>query len=157
MSTYYEIFAEVQHKGKWYSLNPIVKKADGTYKIKEVFWAQSGFREMYYDLEDKATERGLPDNLSPEVRALFHANLDDIVSDWDGKQTYREEYNRTVLIVPYNKLKPHIVRDRPYKHMGYVYRELISENISRNGRERKRTKKQSYDQLCLSKTSANNS
>ena len=55
MSTYYDIYAEVKYKGKWYSLNPIVKKSDGTYKIKEVFWAQSGFREMYYDLEDKAT------------------------------------------------------------------------------------------------------
>lgn len=125
MSTYYEIYAEVQYKGKWYSLNPIVKKADGTYKTKEVFWAQSGFRQMYYDFEDMATDRGLPEDLSPEVRAMFHDNLDDICDCWGGQHTYRDEYNRTVLIVPYNKLRPHIVRDRPYKHMGYVYRELI--------------------------------
>ena len=125
MSTYYEIYAEAKYKDKWYSINPIVKKADGTYKIKEVFWAQSGFRQMYYDLEAEAVDRGIPDDLSPEVRAMFHENLDDIVDSWGYKSTYREEYNRTVLIVPYSKLKPNIVRDRPYKHMGYVYRELI--------------------------------
>ena len=89
MSTYYEIYAEVQYKGKWYSLNPIVKKADGTYKTKEVFWAQSGFRQMYYDFEDMATDRGLPEDLSPEVRAMFHDNLDDICDCWGGQHTYR--------------------------------------------------------------------
>ena len=51
MSSYYYVYAEAKYKGKWYSINPIVKKADGTYLVKEVFWAQSGFRQMYYDLE----------------------------------------------------------------------------------------------------------
>ena len=102
-----------------------MKKADGTYLVKEVFWAQSGFRQMYYDLEDMATDRGILDDFSPEVRAMFRTNLDDIYADLGSKLTYRQAYNSRVLIVPYNKLKPHIIRDRPYKHMGYVYRELI--------------------------------
>ena len=125
MSSYYYVYAEAKYKGKWYNINPIVKKADGTYLVKEVFWAQSGFRQMYYDLEDMATDRGILDDFSPEVRAMFRTNLDDIYADLGSKLTYRQAYNSRVLIVPYNKLKPHIIRDRPYKHMGYVYRELI--------------------------------
>ena len=125
MSNYYYVYAEAKYKGKWYSINPIVKKADGTYLVKEVFWAQSGFRQMYYDLEDMATDRGILDDFSPEVRAMFRTNLDDIYAGLGSKLTYRQAYNSRVLIVPYNKLKPHIVRERPYKHMGYVYREMI--------------------------------
>lgn len=125
MSTYYCIYAEARYKGKWYSINPIVKKADGTYLVKEVFGAYSGFREMYYNMEDWATERGIPDDLSAEVRAKFHENLDEVFADLGSKITYRQYYRSNVLIVPYHKLKPVIVKDRPYKHMGYVYRECI--------------------------------
>lgn len=127
MSSYYYVYAEVKYKGKWYSINPIVKKADGTYLVKEVFWAQSGFRQMYYDLEDMAIDRGILDDFSPEVRAKFHENLDDIYSDFGSQITYRQAYNSRVLIVPYTKLKPQIVRDHPYKHRGYVFRECIAD------------------------------
>lgn len=125
MSTYYYIYAEARYKDKWYSINPIVKKADGTYLVKEVFWAQSGFREMYYNMEEWATERGIPDNLSVELRSKYRENLDDVYADLGSKITYRQYYRSKILIVPYQKMKPHLVRDRPYKHMGYVYRECI--------------------------------
>ena len=125
MSTYYYIYAEARYKDKWYSINPIVRKADGTYLVKEVFWAQSGFREMYYNMEEWATERGIPDNLSVELRSKYRENLDDVYADLGSKITYRQYYRSKILIVPYQKMKPHLVRDRPYKHMGYVYRECI--------------------------------
>ena len=125
MSTEYYIFAEARYNGKWYSINPIVKKADGTYHMKMVFWATSGFREMYYNMEDWATERGIPDDLSAEMRSRYHENLDDVYADLGSQITYRKYYRSKILVVPYNKLKPHIVKDRPYKHMGYVFRECI--------------------------------
>ena len=125
MSTYYYIYAEARYKGKWYSINPIVKKADGTYKVKEVFWAQSGFLEMFRYLQNLAIDQGILDDFSQETRSMFHENLDDTYLAWGNGITYRQEYERSVIVVPYDKLKPHIVRDRPYKHRGYVFRECI--------------------------------
>ena len=125
MSTDYYIFAEARYKGKWYCINPIVKKADGTYKMKEVFWASYGFNEMYYNFEDWASDRGILDDFSPEMRDRYHQNLDEVCSNMGSTITYRKYYRGRILVVPYDKLKPQIVRDRPYKHMGYVFRECI--------------------------------
>lgn len=127
MSTYYNIYAEVRIKDKWFCLNPIVKTVDGNYKRDLIYWSQSYFFETYNYLSDFKSSCGLPDDASEDLLAFFHTPQDDIFNDGWGNKTYRDWYNQNIFTVDYSDvILKSVVRNRPFKYNGYVYKRTIA-------------------------------
>ena len=121
MSECYKIYAEVNVSGKWYSLCPYYKTTSGEYKVREIYFAQSIFRSIYYDLEGWTEIRGIPDDISEGLRTLFPENLDEKIERWGLDSTWREYYRHYVFCVNFaNAIAPRVNKDRPFKFEGYV-------------------------------------
>ena len=116
MSTDYFIYAEVQVGNKWYNLNPIMKRHDGTLVLHPIFNSCSWFYEIWKDLEDYRIDVGIPEDMSPELRSVFHENLDDEYEGWPEGTTWRKIYERSVLCVRYSDaICPRVIKDRPHQ------------------------------------------
>ena len=127
MSTHYYIYAEVRVKDKWYNLNPLMKKHDGSMVVRPIFDAASNFYDVFVDLESCRTEIGIPGDMSPELRSAFRDNLDEVCEGWDGKTTWRQIYERQIFCAPYSAaVAPKVIKDRPYKYSGYVNKRTIA-------------------------------
>lgn len=127
MSTYYNIYAEVKIKDKWFCLNPIVKTVDGNYKRDLIFWSQSYFYDTFNYLNERPSSRGLPNDISDDLLAFFHTPLDDMSDGGWSKQSYRDWYNHTIFTVDYyDVIANSVIKDIPYKYKGYVYKRSIA-------------------------------
>lgn len=127
MSTYYTVYAEVKIKDKWYNLNPYIKCTDGSFKMQSIMWAQSAFFDTYVELEECASYRGLPNDMSEDMKVLFHENLDDIYDSWTKDYTWKKHYQQSLFLVDFEKaVADKVKRNRPYKYEGYVSKYLIA-------------------------------
>ena len=128
MSVHYYVYAEIKVKGKWYNLNPYTKKHDGTMLIRPIYDACSSFTEIMNEMEDRATGHGIPDDMSPDLRSIFHDNLDEKCEDWYPEATWRQIFNRSIIRVNYsNTVGKHVIKDKPHKYEGYVSKRLIAD------------------------------
>lgn len=126
MSVYYDVYAEGRIKDKWYYLGPFVKTQEGNFDSAPLYWAQSVFSEVDNELRDCALECGLPEDASQEVLSKFH-DLDEMTDWWGKPMTYRDYYRGWIYAVDFNKaVVPKVVRDRPYKYRGYVFKHAIA-------------------------------
>jgi hypothetical protein len=127
MSTSYYVYAEVRVGKKWYNLNPLMKKPDGSSSLRPIYVGCSSFFEIYNYMEQHRTSVGIPNDMSPELRAVFHKDLDETCDGWGSKTTWREIYERELFIVPFSKgVAPRVKRDRPHMFQGYVDRRSIT-------------------------------
>ena len=85
------------------------------------------FFEACNFFEDHKIDIGIPNNMSPELRSIFHENLDEPCEGWT-KQTWRRVYEQSIFCVNYsNTIAQRVVKDRPYKYEGYVSKRTIAE------------------------------
>lgn len=127
MSRTYYIYAEVRYKGQWYNLNPMMMNSDGEYVLRPIYWGGSEMWDAYCELEDDIWIRGIPDDMCPELRNCFHDNLDDILDGCPKDYTYRKLYSSSMFAVRFDRgLTRRIVKDRPYKYGGYIYRNTLA-------------------------------
>lgn len=128
MSTQYSIYAEILLKDRWYNLNPIVKSfGDGRIKIVPIYVSCSSFYDVHLDLSANSHQRGLPDDLSSEVREEFHPDLDEKIDEWGSTKTWREAYDNSVYTVMYRPfVRDNTIRGRPFKYEGYVHKRQIA-------------------------------
>ena len=75
MGTRYYIYAEIQVNNKWYNLNPIMKKHDGSLVVRPIYDGASGFYDVYCELDEHRISSGLPEDMSTELRSVFHSNF----------------------------------------------------------------------------------
>lgn len=128
MSTYYDIFAEVNVNGKWYGINPKMLKPNGMIKVRPIYWAQSVFWDCHCDLQDEAVARGVPDDWSEEMKKLFPENLDDKCEYGLDSMTWREYYRNYLYAVNFDKsIATKIKKTRPYHYQGYAYKPQIAD------------------------------
>jgi len=128
MSTHYYVYAEVKVGDRWYSLNPTMKKPDGSFSVRPIYDSCSAFFEIYNDLEEKLVFRGIPDDMSPELRSLYHEDLDEKCEGWFSETTWRHVYEQSVFCVKYsNTVGRKIIKDRPHKYEGYVNKRTAAD------------------------------
>ncbi|MBP5230105.1 MAG: hypothetical protein ILO68_00085 [Clostridia bacterium] len=128
MGTHYYVYAEVKVNGRWYNLNPVMKKPDGSLAVRPIYDARSAFHEIYNDLECSRISVGIPDDMSPELRSLFHDNLDEPCDGWYPGKTWRAIYQQMIICVKYsNTIGKRVFPDRPYKYEGYVSKRAIAD------------------------------
>ena len=126
MSVYYHVYAEANVGGKWYSLSPYFKISSDSPKTGAIFWAQSAFWEVGNELQRHA-HWGIPDDMSEGLRELFHENLDEPVSSWNGKATWRDHYNHYLYYVNFaHAIVSRVNRDRPFMYEGYVTKKELA-------------------------------
>ncbi len=127
MSTSYYVYAEVRVGTRWYNLNPLMKKPDGSWNLRPIFVGCSSFFEVFNHMEQYRTDVGIPDDMSPELRSVFHENLDEVCDGWIKDNTWRSVYERSVIIVPFSKgVEQRVHKDRPHMYEGYVERRIIT-------------------------------
>lgn len=128
MSTYYYIYAEANVKGKWYSLNPVMPLSSGGYGTGAItYFSQSSYPEIIYHLKGHSIYSGLPEDISNSTKEHFRDNMDDLVDYWTSSMTYREYYKSTAFVVNFDAaVLQKIKKDRPYKYMGYIPREILA-------------------------------
>lgn len=128
MGTHYYIYAEIKVKDKWYNLNPYMKKPDGTYSICPIFDAGSVAFDVVNDLEDNRISIGIQDDMSPELRSIFHKNLDEPYSGWLPSTTWRDRYDQTIFCVNYSDtVGKRVIKNKPHKYEGYVFKRTIAD------------------------------
>jgi len=128
MSTHYYVYAEIKVNNKWYNFNPTMKKFDGTFVIQPIYDARSSFYEICMLLEEKMIGVGIPDDMSSELRSLFHDDLDDKCDEWFSEMKWRKYYEQSVFYVRYsNTIGERIIKDKPHKFEGYVRKRLIAD------------------------------
>ncbi len=126
MSTSYYVYAEVNVGKKWYNMNPLIRKHDGSWVLRPIYVGCSSFFEIYNYMEQNMTSFGIPEDMSPELRSVFHNDLDEPCGGYGEKTTWREVYERELFIVPYSKgIAPRVKRDRPHMFQGYVDKRSI--------------------------------
>ena len=127
MSTYYNVYAEVNIDGKWYNLCPYYKDNDGRFSTHSLFWAQSAFYEVNNELRAYQCTCGIPDDMSDELRELFPENLDDIVDSWYGDLTWRQYYQQRMYCVNFAQaIASKVRKDKPFKYEGYVTKKELA-------------------------------
>ena len=128
MGTHYYIYAEIKVNDQWYNLNPIIKKNDGTLTVRPIYDAGSSFFDICNDLECHRTDIGIPDNMSPELRAKFHKNLDEKCEYLFPDASWRHYYEQSVFCVKYDSaVGTRVIKDKPYKFEGYVSKRAIAD------------------------------
>lgn len=128
MSTYYNIYAEANIDGKWYSLCPYFKiDKDKNPITSSIYWAQSIFWEVNNDLEEYAIGRGIPDDMSEGLREVFHEDLQE-ESDFWGEITWEQYYNQFIYYVNFAQaIVPKVNKDKQYKYEGFVLKKELAE------------------------------
>ena len=127
MSRTYHIYAEVRYKGQWYNLNPMMMNSKGEYDLRPVYWGGSEMWDAYCELEDDVWIRGIPEDMCQELRNCFHNNLDENLNGWPKDYTYRKYYSSSMFAVRLDRgFTRRIVKDRPYKYRGYIYRHTLA-------------------------------
>lgn len=127
MGVYYNLYAEANIDGRWYCLCPFFKDKAGSYKTGNLFWAQSVFQEVHYDLESKNTGFGLPDDLSDGLREIFYEDLDAEMNGGWGHRTWREYYNQYIYTVNFAKtIAPKVNKNKPFKYEGYILKNELA-------------------------------
>ena len=127
MSTAYYVYAEIKIGNEWKNLNPIIRDADGDYRLIPIYTGNSSFYDVFLDLESNLLSRGLPEDLSLEVRSQFHTDLDEKTDFWMRDCTWREYYSQCVFSVSYRPyITDKIIRNRQFKFEGYVTKRTIA-------------------------------
>lgn len=127
MGTHYYVYAEVRVKDKWYNLNPMLKKHDGSFVLRPIYDASSMFFDICNDLEEERIGVGIPDDMSAELRATYHENLDEECNNWLKDATWRHVYDHSIFYIRYeDAIEPRIIKDRPHKYEGYVNKRIIA-------------------------------
>ena len=67
MSVRYYVYAEIKVCERWYNLNPLMKKYDGTLVVRPIYDNGSFFYDICNDLEDYRIDVGIPDDMSSEL------------------------------------------------------------------------------------------
>lgn len=128
MGSHYYIYAEVRVKDKWYSLNPIAKAYDGSIVLHPVYEGGSSLFNICNDLEDHKYGVGIPDDMSPELRSIYHDDLNDVCESWLPDTTWKRFYRQTIFCVRYDDAIAHrVIKDRPHKFSGYVNKRIIAD------------------------------
>ena len=79
-----------------------MKKHDGTLVLHPIYDSGSFFHNICNDLEDHRIGVGIPDDMSPELRSVFHENLDELREGWGSDTTWRKIYDQSVFCVKYS-------------------------------------------------------
>ena len=128
MSTYYEVYAEANIDGKWYSLCPYFRNNEGETKTHAIFWAQSAFWEANNYLEDFMVGRGIPEDMSDGLREIFHEDLQGEIENWGGHITWEQYYRSSIYYVNFDKaIVPKVNKDKPFKYEGFVLKKELAE------------------------------
>lgn len=128
MSVRYYVYAEVKVGDRWYNLNPMMKKYDGTLAIRPIYDNGSFLYNICNDLEDHRTGTGIPDDMSLELRSVFKENLDETCEGWGDDTTWREEYERSVFCVRYSDtIANRIIKEKEFKFEGYVLKRTVAD------------------------------
>ena len=127
MSTTYYVYAEIKVGNEWKNLNPIIKDVDGDYRLIPIYTGNSTFYDVFLDLESNLLNRGLPEDISTDVRSQFHTDLDEKTDFWLRDCTWREYYSQCVFSVSYRPfITDKIIKNRQYKFEGYVAKRTIA-------------------------------
>ena len=127
MSTNYFVYAEIKVNDKWYNLNPMMKKYDGTLAVRPIYDSGSLFFDICNNLEEHRIGIGIPDDMSPELRSVFHENLDETCEGWGSDTTWREGYEQSVFCVRYSDtIADRIIKEKEYKYEGYVRKRTVA-------------------------------
>lgn len=127
MSVYYSVYAEANVDGHWYNLCPFFKNRDGVYKTGCLFWAQSAFREIHYDLQSRAIGHGIPEDISEGLREVFPQKLDEVVEGGWSKKTWGEYYKQSLYQVNFAQaIAPKVNKTKPFKYEGYVFKKELA-------------------------------
>ena len=120
MGVEYRVFAEVNIDGKWYNLSPSYLKKDGTPVTGPLFWACSSFSPVHYDLRGCCLFRGIPDDMSGELKELLHVDA-EFEDSFYGAKTWREYYENTLYCVNFAQaVVPHVKKEKQFKYEGFV-------------------------------------
>ena len=126
MGTHYYIYAEIQVKDRWYSLNPMMKRHDGSFVLRPIYDDGSMFFNICNDLEEQRIDIGIPDDMSEELRSIYHKDLDEECKSWIQVKTWRQVYDQQIFCVRFSDtIDPRIKKDRPHKYEGYVNKRVI--------------------------------
>ncbi len=127
MSTVYTVYAEADVDGKWYSLCPYFMNNKGETKTHSIFWAQSAFWEVNNYLEGYMIGRGIPEDMSDGLRAIFHEDLHEEIESWGGHITWEKYYESCIYYVNFDKaIVPKVNKDKPYKYEGFVLKKELA-------------------------------
>ncbi len=127
MGSHYYIYAEVKVKDKWYNLNPFARKFDGSFVLHPVYEDTSAFFSVCNDLEEHQISVGIPDDMSPELRSIFHEDLEEECRSWMTDITWKHVYQQTIFCVRYgDAIAPRVIKDRPHRYEGYVTKRIIA-------------------------------
>lgn len=128
MGTHYYVYAEIKVGDRWYNLNPMMKKHDGTMAVRPIYDTGSFFFDICNDLEDHRIDVGIPDDMSPELRSVFHEKLDEKCEGWFPETTWRKEYERSVFCVRYaDTIAKRIVKEKEFRFEGYVRKRTVAD------------------------------
>lgn len=123
MGVYHTIYAEIKYRDKWYSLNPIYKSLkNNEYTLDSIISGKSYLHDAFEELEEQSVMRGLPDDLSDDLRNYFKV---DFISDpEDDEDSVWKYYNQYSFVADYNQSVALRMANKPKKeHSGYVKKE----------------------------------
>lgn len=128
MGTHYYIYAEVKVKNKWYSLNPYTKKYDGSFVLHPIYEDTSAFFDICNELEEQKICVGIPEDMSPELRSIYHNDLNEVCGFWLPNTTWKRIYQQTIFCVRYtDTIARRVIKDKPHKFGGYVNKRIIAD------------------------------
>ena len=125
MGVYHSIYAEIKYRDKWYSLNPIYKSLkNNEYTLDSIISGKSYLHDAFEELEEQSVMRGLPDDLSDDLRNNFKV---DFISDpEDDEDSVWKYYNQYSFVADYNQSVALRMANKPKKeHSGYVKKNDI--------------------------------
>ena len=121
MGVYYYFYAEVKVGDQWYNISPLMRNSKGEVKVQPVLYGQSRIREAYEKMEDDCQYRGLPKDLSQELREIYHHDRDEEIEGSWNNMTYGEYYDKTIFVINYGaQVKGRVKKDIPARFRGYV-------------------------------------
>ena len=121
MGVYYYIYAEVRVGNKWYNISPLMRDREGEVKVRPVLHGQSWIRQAFEKMADDCQYRGLPKDVSEELRTIFPYGEDEKVEGLWEDMTYGEYYGKTLLAVNYwAHIKGCVKENIPTRYRGYV-------------------------------------
>ena len=126
MGVDYRFYAEVKAGGKWFNISPMIRNVDGKVRTVPLMTGRSLLYDFVNDLEEFASQRGVPEDASEDIKGVFYQPLDEEMSGF-GHRTFRQYYQSLVFVVKYvPAIRSRVVKDRPCKFRGYVSKRQIA-------------------------------
>ena len=125
MGVDYYFYAEIKINNKWVSLNPLFKNSAGEISIIPIDHGRSYLREAYKKLQESMNIKGLPLDISDELKNKLNISVNE---DVDSSKLIYKNFEYCAFAVDYSDaVLSSLVSGKNSRYAGYILKTELAD------------------------------